>query len=125
VRLFGLGKSIISRYTTTFMQYFHEDIAIRPPSIIARHRMGLDFDGEFLCIIWLDRVDYLVGNLTLGGLTFYTAILRQSQTTFQGLFNSVNFIFGNGLFMTQLLDFMALQPIMPQTKHPVAMPNPS
>ena len=124
VRLFGLGKSIIDRYTTTFMQYFHEDIAIARRQSLLGTVWGLISTASFYVsygwVVWIA----LSGNLTLGGLTFYTAILRQSQTTFQGLFNSVNFIFENGLFMTQLLDFMALQPIMSQTKNPIAMPNP-
>ncbi len=124
VRLFGLGKSIIQRYSTTFMQYFHEDIAIARRQSLLGTVWGLISTASFYVsygwIVWIT----LSGNLTLGGLTFYTAILRQSQNTFQGLFNSVNFIFENGLFMTQLLDFMALQPIMPQTKNPIAMPNP-
>ncbi|RLT22886.1 MAG: ABC transporter ATP-binding protein, partial [Chloroflexi bacterium] len=124
VRLFGLGKSIIDRYTTTFMQYFHEDVAIARRQSLLGTVWGLISTASFYVsygwIVWIA----LSGNLTLGGLTFYTAILRQSQTTFQGLFNSVNWLFENGLFMTQLLDFMALQPIMPQTKNPIAMPNP-
>lgn len=124
VRLFGLGKSIIDRYTTTFMHYFHEDIAIARRQSFIGTIWGLISTSSFYVsygwVIWIT----LSGNLTLGGLTFYTAILRQSQTTFQGLFNSVNFIFENGLFMTQLLDFMALQPIMLQTTNPIAMPNP-
>ena len=124
VRLFGLGKSIIDRYTTTFMHYFHEVIAIARRQSFIGTIWGLISTSSFYVsygwVIWIT----LSGNLTLGGLTFYTAILRQSQTTFQGLFNSVNFIFENGLFMTQLLDFMALQPIMRQTTNPIAMPNP-
>lgn len=124
VRLFGLGKSIIDRYTTTFMRYFHEDIAIARRQSLLGTVWGListaSFYVSYAWIVWIA----LLGNLTLGGLTFYTAILRQSQTTVQGLFNSVNWLFENGLFMTQLLDFMALQPIMSQSKHPVPMPNP-
>lgn len=124
VRLFELGPSIITRYSDTFMQYFREDVAIARRQSLLGTVWGLiatiSFYASYAWVIWMT----LVGQLTLGGLTFYTAILRQSQNTFQGLFNSVNWLVENGLFMTQLLDFMAMQPKMPVSAHPTPFPHP-
>jgi len=124
VRLFELGPAIISRYSNTFMQYFNEDVAIARRQSILGTLWGFvstcSFYVSYAWVIWMT----LVGTLTLGGLTFYTTILRQSQNTFQGLFNSVNWLVENGLFMTQLLDFMAMQPKMPVSSTPVPFPAP-
>lgn len=124
VRLFELGPAIIARYSSTFMQYYHEDVAIARRQSLLGTLWGLastvSFYVSYAWVIWMT----LAGQLTLGMLTFYTTILRQSQNTFQGLFNSVNWLVENGLFMTQLLDFMAMQPKMPVHPHPTPFPHP-
>lgn len=124
VRLFELGPAIISRYSSTFMRYFNEDVAIARRQSLLGTFWGFvstcSFYLSYAWVIWMT----LTGVLTLGGLTFYTTILRQSQNTFQGLFNSVNWLVENGLFMTQLLDFMAMQPKMPVSANPVPFPAP-
>lgn len=124
VRLFELGPAIIERYRATFMQYYHEDVAIARRQSLLGTWWGfvstISFYVSYAWVIWMT----LAGQLTLGGLTFYTTILRQSQNTFQGLFNSVNWLVENGLFMTQLLDFMAMQPTMRINPHPVPFPHP-
>ena len=124
VRLFGLADTMIQRHESTFQTYYDEDVAI------ARRRSWmsvgwgivstLSFYVAYAWVVW----STIQGQLTIGGLTFYATILRQSQSTVQGLFNSVNWLLENGMFMTQLVEFFALKPIMPKSAQPVAMPEP-
>ena len=39
-------------------------------------------------------------------MTFYLALFRNSQGTFQGLFDNVNRLYENGLFMDNLFGFL-------------------
>jgi ATP-binding cassette, subfamily B, bacterial len=124
VRLFGLGTPIIQRHDDTFSQYYNEDVHLARKRSFLSMWWGFvstaSFYVAYAWVIWLT----ISGSITLGGLTFYMAILRQSQNTFQTLFNSINWLFENGLFMTQLVDFFNLKPIMPQTTDAKPMPEP-
>lgn len=124
VRLFGLGDPIVTRHEDTFSSYYSEDVELAKKrsflSVLWGFVSTTSFYVAYAWVVWLT----IGGTLTIGGLTFYLAILRQSQQTFQGLFNSINWIFENGLFMTQLFDFFNLKPIMQQAEHAVDMPEP-
>lgn len=124
VRLFELGPAIITRYSDTYAKYYNEDVAIARRQSILGTLWGLVSTISFyVSYAWIIAMT-LAGTLTLGGLTFYTTILRQSQNTFQGLFNSINWLVENGLFMTQLLEFMAMQPKMSVNPTPTPFPTP-
>ena len=57
------------------------------------------------------------------GMTFYLTLFRQSQGTFQGLFDNINQLYENGLFMDNLFSFLKLTPQMPVAEQPVPMPR--
>ena len=124
VRLFGLAAPIMQRYTQTFEQYYHEDLALSKKrsllSIVWGFVSTLSFYIAYAYVVWLA----LNGAVTIGGMTFYIALLRQSQTTFQSLFSGVNGLLENGMFMTNLVEFFAIQPIIHSPEHPVPVPDP-
>ena len=124
VRLFGLAAPIMQRYTQTFEQYYHEDLALSKKrsllSIVWGFVSTLSFYIAYAYVVWLA----LNGAVTIGGMTFYIALLRQSQTTFQSLFSGVNGLLENGMFMTNLVEFFAIQPIIRSPEHPVPVPDP-
>ncbi len=124
VRLFGLATSIIQRHEETFQTYYHEDVAIARKRSLMSVWWGFvstaSFYVAYTWVVWLA----IQGQITIGSLTFYAAILRQSQNTFQSLFNGVNWLLENGLFMTQLIEFFDLQAHMQRPAQPVAMPHP-
>ena len=67
---------------------------------------------------------FVAGSIPLGtGLVFYLTLFRNSQGTFQGLFDNVNRLFENGLFMDNLFSFLKLTPQMPVVAHPQPMPR--
>jgi ATP-binding cassette subfamily B protein len=112
VKLFGLGEPLLKRYSETFWQFFKEDTAL------ARRRswisLGwglvatLSYYGAYAWIVF----QAVAGAITLGGMTLYLTLFRQSQGTFQGLFDNVNRLYENGLFMDNLFAFLNLTPQM-------------
>src|SRR5262249_50986371 len=56
-------------------------------------------------------------------MTFYLALFRQSQGTFQGLFDNVNRLYENGLFMDNLFGCLKLAPQMSRADRPASMPE--
>lgn len=110
VKLFGLGEPLLKRYSDTFWQFFREDEHLARRRSLASLFWGLAASFSFyIAYAWI-VLQTIAGVITLGGMTFYLAIFRQSQGTFQGLFQNIGSLYENGLFMDNLFSFLALAP---------------
>jgi ATP-binding cassette, subfamily B, bacterial len=124
VKLFGLGQPLLQRYNDMFWKIFEED------EHLARRRSWISlfwgmvasasYYGAYAWVIYA----FVAGRIPLGtGLVFYLTLFRQSQGTFQGLFNNVNQLYENGLFMDNLFSFLQLAPQMARAARPAPMPD--
>ena len=123
VKLFGLGEPLLQRYNDMFWKIFEEDeqLARRRSwiSLIWGMVASVSYYGAYAWVIYA----FVAGQIPIGtGLVFYLTLFRSSQGTFQGLFDNVNRLFENGLFMDNLFSFLDLAPQMPVAEHPRPMP---
>ena len=111
IKLFNLGPPLIKKYDEIFWKIFNEDrkLAWRSTgvSLIWALFRSATFYGAYAWIISLTAAKII----TLGGMTLYLTLFRQSQGTFQGLLDNVGQLFENGLFMDNLFSFLALKPM--------------
>ncbi len=123
VKLFGLGEPLLQRYNDLFWKFFHEDEALARRRSLISLLWGLvasaSYYGAYAWIVYAA----VAGQITIGSMTFYLTLFRQSQGTFQGLFDTINRLYENGLFMDNLFDFLKLAPQMSRAVQPVAMPE--
>jgi ATP-binding cassette subfamily B protein len=123
IKLFGLGEPLLQRYTNMFWKIFEEDEHLARRRSLISLLWGMlasaSYYGAYAWIIYLAAG----GQITLGLMTFYLALFRNSQGTFQGLFDNVNRLFENGLFMDNLFTFLQLTPQMSVNSVPVPMPR--
>ena len=123
IKLFGLGEPLLQRYTDMFWKIFEEDEHLARRRSLISLLWGMlasaSYYGAYAWIIFLAAG----GQITLGLMTFYLALFRNSQGTFQGLFDNVNRLFENGLFMDNLFAFLRLAPQMAVNATPVPMPR--
>ncbi|NCC33430.1 MAG: ABC transporter ATP-binding protein, partial [Chloroflexia bacterium] len=112
IKLFALGEPLLARYQAMFLKIMHEDENLARRRSIISTLWGLlasiSYYGAYAWIVW----QTFVGAITIGSLTFYLTLFRQSQGTFQGLFYNVNQLFESGLFLENLFGFLALRPQM-------------
>jgi ATP-binding cassette subfamily B protein len=124
VKLFGLGEPLLTRYQEFFWKFFKEDTALARRRSIISMLWGLlasaSFYAAYAWIVWRT----LLQEITIGEMTFYLTLFRQSQQTFQALFYSVGQLFESGLFMDNLFDFLNLTPEMPRPAAPRKVPHP-
>ncbi len=124
VKLFGLGEPLLKRYQDFFWKFYKEDehLARRRSliSVIWGIVASMSYYGAYAWIIWRT----VEGAISLGEMTFYLTIFRQSQMTFQGLFYSTGQLYESGLFMDNLFGFLNLRPQManPQNARKVHHP---
>jgi len=109
-KLFGLGSFFVGRYTTISDELYHQNVGL------ARRRL---FVGSLLSL--LGTVGYygtfsygiyqtITGVLTLGTLTFLAGAIAGASTNIQGLFCTFSHIADHALFLSDLIEFFAVQP---------------
>lgn len=124
IKLFGLGEPLLRRYEELFWKFYREDEAL------ARRRSAISlvwglfattsYYGAYAWIVWRT----ISGSITLGDMTLYLTLFRQSQGTFQGLFDNTTRLFESGLFMNNLFGFLGLAPQMTNVAQPRRVPRP-
>ncbi|HJZ47015.1 MAG TPA: ABC transporter ATP-binding protein, partial [Roseiflexaceae bacterium] len=124
VKLFGLGEPLLQRYNDMFWKIFEEDehLARRRSWISLFWGMvaSVSYYGAYAWVIY----EFIAGLIPIGtGLVFYLTLFRNSQGTFQGLFDNINRLYENGLFMDNLFSFLNLTPQMAIATRPRPMPG--
>jgi ATP-binding cassette subfamily B protein len=108
IKLFGLAKPLIERHTKLFHKVFNEDRKLARRRSLASLLYGAIASSSFyVCYGWA-VFETAARKITLGQMTFYLASFRQLQGTFSGLFENVNTLYENGLFMQNLFGILDL-----------------
>jgi ATP-binding cassette subfamily B protein len=122
IKLFGLGNYLLDRYNDLFWKFYKEDTSLaRRRSLISLLWGMLASASYYASYAWI-IIETIGGAITLGSMTFYLTVFRQSQNTFQSLFNGVGRLYESGLFMDNLFSFLNLTPQMERPENPAPMP---
>jgi ATP-binding cassette, subfamily B, bacterial len=124
VKLFGLGSPLLDRYVRLFWKFLLEDQNIAQRRSLTSFAWGLlsilSYYGAYAWIV----LRAVGRTITLGDMTLYLGIFRSSQSTFEGVFYGLSDLYENGLFMSNLFTFLALEPQMEVAGSPVPVPKP-
>ncbi|MBA3531472.1 MAG: ABC transporter ATP-binding protein [Ardenticatenales bacterium] len=123
IKLFGVGEPILTRYHDLFWKFYKEDEGLARKRSLASLGWGvLATLSYYFSYGWI--IFRTVGGLiTLGDMTLYLNVFRQSQGTFQALFSGISGLYENSLFMSNLFRFLDLEPQIPPTLNPRPMPE--
>jgi ATP-binding cassette subfamily B protein len=124
IKLFGLGAPLLSRYNELFWTYYKKDAALGIRSTVFGLIWGLAATTSYYAAFGWVIYRTLSGEITLGDLTLYLTVLRQSQGSFQGLFYSIGQIYEGSLYMTNLFNFLNLQPKVKPPAQTLPVPRP-
>ncbi|WP_322512363.1 ABC transporter ATP-binding protein [Chloroflexus sp.] len=112
VKLFALGEPLIERHQAQFHRFFREDAALaRRRSLISTWWGIVSSAGYYAAYGWIVW-QTVAGVITVGGMTFYLTLFRQSQSVVETLFGNLAQLYEGGLFLTNLFDFLAIEPRM-------------
>jgi ATP-binding cassette subfamily B protein len=124
IKLFGLGEPLLKRYQELFWKFYREDTAMaKRRSLISIGFGFLTSLSFYVAYAWI-VFRTITGAITLGSMTLYLSVFRQSQGTFQGLLYNVNSLYESALFMSNLYGFLELTPEMPVAGKPRKVPLP-
>jgi ATP-binding cassette subfamily B protein len=123
VKLFGLGEPLLGRYADLFWKFLREDQAIAQKRSLASLGWGLlatlSYYAAYAWIVWRA----VGGEITLGDMTMYLGIARSSQGMFEAIFYGLSDLYENGLFLSNLFAFLALEPQMALAANPRRAPR--
>lgn len=112
IKLFGLGEPLRKRYQDLFTKFYLEDRAIAIRKTIAGLAWGLlsnlAFYGSYAWIA-LRTVTSLI---SLGDMTMFLSIIRQSQNSVRSLLDSLNRLYESNLYLDNLMSYLEQQPLM-------------
>lgn len=112
IKLFGLGEPLLQRYQELFWKFYREDERLARRRSVISMLWGLlataSYYGAYAWIVWRT----VSGTITIGDMTFYLTLFRQSQGTFQGIFRNTGQLYESGLFLENLFGFLGLAPQM-------------
>lgn len=107
VKLFGLGEPLLERYDAQFWEFYKEDTALAKRRSFTSLAWGMlasaSYYAAYAWTIW----NTLNGKISLGDMTLYLALYRQSQGSFRGLLTSLAQIYESNLFMSNLFAFLS------------------
>lgn len=124
VKLFGLGKTLMKRHQTLFTKFFEEDRAIARSRTLASLLWGMlssaAYYGSYAWVIFRT----LGGFNTIGDMTMFLSIFRESQSSINAVLESFNSLFENNLYLDNLLSYLAQEPVLKLAKPGLEAPCP-
>ena len=124
IKLFGLGEPLLGRYRELFTRFYLEDRTIAQRRTVAGLGWGLlstlAYYGSYAWIV----LRTVAGLITLGDMTMYLVIFRQSQSSVRSFLDSLNRLYESNLFLDNLVDFLELQPLLVTCANPLPAPEP-
>lgn len=122
IKMFGLGRYLHDRYAEL------TDEVIRRNRKLTRRRLfwgsllaifgSVGYYGAYAYLVWRT----LLGEISVGTLTFLAGAIAGSSVQLQSVFSLLSHVSDQALFLTDLLEFLAVQPAI--RSKPQALPVP-
>jgi ATP-binding cassette subfamily B protein len=122
LKLFGLQKFLLDRFTGLSDQIYDENVALARKRLLAGAALSIIGTGGYYSAYVLVVWKTVTGALTIGTLTFLSGAILQASSNIQQIFSTLSSIADQALFLTDLLAFFEMRPTI--TSKPNALPAP-
>ncbi|MBP7213482.1 MAG: ABC transporter ATP-binding protein [Anaerolineaceae bacterium] len=124
IKLFGLGEALKERFEKLFTEFMDEDNAISRRNTFASLGWGmltnLAYYGSYIWVI----IRTINKTITLGDMTMFLSVFRQSQRAVMSLLESFSRLYENNLYLDNLLDFLKIEPALVSPENGKIAPAP-
>lgn len=123
VKLFGLHEFFLNRFKALAERIYKEDVALSRAKLIIGGLLGvigtLGYYGAYVYVIWrtLDHA------YDIGYFTFLTTAIQQASSNLQQVFSTASGIADQALFLTDLLAFFEIQPVVQSKPNGLTFPS--
>jgi ATP-binding cassette subfamily B protein len=124
LKLFGLNRYLTDRFTELSDDVYHENVALAKRRLGATALLSLvttmGYYGAYVYVIF----ETVSGKMTVGTLTFLSGAIAGASSNLQMIFSTFSSIADQSLFLTDLLEFFALQPLVTSKPNALRAPRP-
>jgi ATP-binding cassette, subfamily B, bacterial len=124
LKLFGLNRYLTDRFTELSDDVYRENVALAKRRLAATAVLSLvttlGYYGAYVYVIF----ETVSGKMTVGTLTFLTGAIAGASSNLQMIFSTFSSIADQSLFLTDLLEFFALRPVVTSKPNAVRAPRP-
>ena len=124
LKLFGLQKFLLKRFTGLSDQIYDENVALAKRRLFAGAALSLigtaGYYAAYVLVVW----QTVTGDLTIGSLTFLSGAILQASTNIQQIFSTLSGIADQALFLTDLLAFFEMTPTIRSKPNALPAPRP-
>ena len=124
LKLFGLAPFLVSRYTQLSDDIYEQNVMLAKRRLLLGSLLALlgtaGYYSTYVFIIYRS----LIGALSIGTLTFLAGAIAGTSTNIQAVFSMFTSIADQALFLTDLLDFFAMKPVVRSKPNALLAPRP-
>ncbi len=122
LKLFGLSDHLTARYKQLSDEIFDQNIALAKKRLAASTALSmLTILGYYGCYAWV-IFRTVRGEISIGDMTLLAGSIAGASSNIQGIFSLLSSIADQALFLTDLVDFFAVEPKI--ASRPGAIPAP-
>jgi ATP-binding cassette, subfamily B, bacterial len=124
LKLFGLASFLSSEFTRLSRGIYQQNVALARRRLRAGALLSLlsaaGYYGTYAWVVY----ETVQGRLSIGGLTFLAGAIAGASSNIQMVFSSFTSIADQSLFLTDLIDFFAVQPTVRSKPNALPAPRP-
>jgi ATP-binding cassette subfamily B protein len=124
LKLFGLKKFLVERFTRLSDQIYRENVDLARRRLIAGSFLSMigtaGYYSAYVYVIWRT----VSGSLSIGTLIFLTGAIVQASSNIQLVFSTMSSIADQALFLTDLLAFFRMEPTIRSKPSALRAPRP-
>ena len=124
LKLFGLSKFLTGRFKDLWDGIYEDNVALAKRRVYGTSILSmistLGYYGAYAWVIY----ETVYGQLTVGTLTFLTGAIAGASTNLQLFFSTFSSIADQSLFLTDLLEFFAVEPTVYSRPNAIRAPRP-
>ncbi len=124
VKLFGLGGHLHDRYALLTGGIIRKNIQLTRRRLVWGSAFAvigsIGYYGSYVFLVW----QALRGRISIGTLIFLTGAIAGASTQLQGVFSLFSHIADQALFLTDLVDFLKVEPNIRSRPHAIPAPRP-
>jgi ATP-binding cassette, subfamily B, bacterial len=124
LKLFGLSKYLVGRYTDLSDELHRQMVALQKRKLLLGALLAVlgtvGYYGTYAYVVY----ETVIGVLTLGTLTFLAGAIAGASTNIQAVFTTFSSIADQALFLTDLLEFFSVKPKIIVKPNALPVPRP-
>ncbi len=124
LKLFGLAPFLTERFSRLSNQIYEEDVSLARRRLTAGSFLSTISTGgyylAYVFVIWRT----VIGVLSIGAFTFLAGAIQQASSNIQQIFSTVSSIADQALFLTDLIAFFEMRPMIASKPNALPAPRP-